>query len=94
MPKWGWSRVEKATPTGSSRVLRFRRNGTRWCAKVTFEPGRGTVTGRAALERRAVHVADIASDPEYALAGVITVGNMRTALGVPLVRESEPVGVL
>jgi signal transduction histidine kinase len=62
--------------------------------KVTFEPGRGTVTGRAALERRAVHVADIASDPEYALAGVITVGNMRTALGVPLVRESEPVGVL
>jgi len=94
MPKWGWSRVEKATPTGSSRVLRFRRNGTRWCAKVTFEPGRGTVTGRAALERRAVHVADIASDPEYGLAGVITIGKMRTALGVPLLRESEPVGVL
>jgi len=30
-----------------------------------FRPGRGTVAGRAALERRTVHVADILADPEY-----------------------------
>jgi GAF domain-containing protein len=61
---------------------------------VRFAPGRGTVTGRAALERRAVHVIDIAADPEHSMSEVVTVGGMRTALGVPLLRESEPIGVL
>ncbi len=61
---------------------------------VKFEPGRGTVTGRAALERQVVHVADIAADAEYAMPEVITIGKMRTALGVPLLREGEPIGVI
>ena len=28
-------------------------------------PSRGTIAGRVVLERRAVQIADIASDPEY-----------------------------
>ena len=32
----------------------------------TFVPGRDTVAGRAALEGRVVHVADIRADPDYA----------------------------
>src|SRR5262249_24451891 len=61
--------------------------------KITFEPGRGSVTGRALLERRVIHIADLTADPEYALPEVI-IGKMRTAIGVPLLRETEPLGVI
>jgi GAF domain-containing protein len=58
-----------------------------------FLPGRGTVTGRTALEGRVVHIADIAADPDYAMPESTSVGGIRTALGVPLLREGEPIGV-
>jgi signal transduction histidine kinase len=61
---------------------------------ITFEPGRGSVTGRALFDRRIVHIADIAADPEYAFPEVITVGRMRAALAVPLLRQNEPIGAI
>jgi signal transduction protein with GAF and PtsI domain len=60
----------------------------------TFTPGRGTITGRAALERRPVQVADFASDPELAVPEAVTMGNIRTMLGVPSMRHGEPIGVI
>jgi GAF domain-containing protein len=59
-----------------------------------FTPGRGTITGRAALERRAVQVADFASDPELAVPQAVTIGNIGTMVGVPLMRQGEPIGVI
>jgi GAF domain-containing protein len=61
---------------------------------VSIEPGRGTIVGRTLLERRTVHVHDIQADPEYDLTGLISIGDYRTTLGVPLLREGTPVGVL
>ncbi len=60
----------------------------------TFVPDRSTIAGRVALEGKIVHVTDLAADAEYGMTEAITIGGMRTMLGVPLLRESEPIGVL
>ena len=61
---------------------------------VAIEPGRGTIVGRTLFEGRTVHVHDIQSDPEYNLSGVLALGGYRSTLGVPLLREGNPIGVL
>jgi GAF domain-containing protein len=57
-------------------------------------PGRGTVTGRAAIEGKIVHVVDVLADPEYTFTEGQHVGGYRTALGIPLMREGTAIGVL
>jgi GAF domain-containing protein len=57
-------------------------------------PGRGSVLGRAVLEGRTVHVADVQADPQYALMEQRSIGKYRTVLGVPLMREGIAVGVI
>jgi class 3 adenylate cyclase/putative methionine-R-sulfoxide reductase with GAF domain len=59
----------------------------------TIEAGRGTIVGRTVLEGRTVQVEDVQADPEYALKEAASVGNVRTALRVPLLREGSPIGV-
>ena len=59
----------------------------------TFAPGRGSVVGRVVLSRQVVQIPDLAADPEYAMLEV-RLGSTRTVLGVPLLREGEPIGVL
>jgi signal transduction histidine kinase len=58
-----------------------------------IRPGRGSVTGRAALERRTVQIPGVLADPEYQLAGSQKVGGYRTLLGVPMLREDVLIGV-
>jgi GAF domain-containing protein len=55
---------------------------------------RSTITGRALLGKSIVHVHDITADSEYTWADALRVGQFRTILGVPMLREDEPVGVL
>ena len=56
-------------------------------------PGRGTITGRTALEGKIVHVPDVLADPEYTLFEGQRLGSYRSNLGVPLLREGVPLGV-
>jgi signal transduction histidine kinase len=59
-----------------------------------IELGRGTLTGRTALERRLIQIPDILADPEYKFVEPSKIGGYRTMLGVPLLREGEPIGVI
>jgi two-component system, NtrC family, sensor kinase len=56
--------------------------------------GRGSLVGRTALERKPVHIPDCLADPEYLATDFQVVGRYRTMLGVPLLREGEPIGVI
>jgi two-component system, NtrC family, sensor kinase len=56
--------------------------------------GPGTVTGRVALEGRVIHVHDVLADPDYKLSQAQRIGGYRTTLGVPLLREGVPIGVM
>ena len=55
---------------------------------------RGSITGRAALEARVIHVPDVLADPDYTWTGAQEIGGYRAALGAPLLRKGEVVGVI
>jgi GAF domain-containing protein/CheY-like chemotaxis protein len=61
---------------------------------MPVERGRGTATGRALLEGRVIHIADVLADPDYTWAEAQRLGGYRTVLGVPMLREGIPTGVL
>ena len=61
---------------------------------VPVYPERGSITARALLEGKVIHVADILADPDYTFAEAQKLGDFRTILGVPMLREGVPIGVL
>jgi GAF domain-containing protein len=65
-------------------------------ARYSATPDRGSVFGRAILEERTIHVPDLLADPDLdqrRLRDYAGLANMRSALGVPLMREGAIVGV-
>ena len=61
---------------------------------VRIRPGTGTVVGRAVLEQRTVQLLDAWTDPLYEARDDARVGGVRTMIGVPLLRENAPIGVI
>ena len=61
---------------------------------IPLEPDRGSATGRALLEGRTIHIADVTTDPEYTLVEARKLGDYRTILCVPMLREGIALGVL
>jgi signal transduction histidine kinase len=54
----------------------------------------GSASGRALLQGVLVHIADVQADPEYTFNEAQRLGGYRTCIGVPILREGVPVGVL
>jgi signal transduction histidine kinase/CRP-like cAMP-binding protein len=59
-----------------------------------IRPGRDTMVGRTALEGRPIHIPDVLADPEYGWTEAQRAVGYRSILGVPLLREGNPVGVI
>jgi two-component system NtrC family sensor kinase len=59
-----------------------------------FAPGRSGVVGRVLMEGKSVQIQDVLADPEYTSRELATLGDFRTVLGVPLLRDGSPIGVL
>ena len=55
---------------------------------------RGSITGRAALEAKVIHVSDVLADKEYTWSEAQKIGGYRATLGVPLLRKGDVVGVI
>jgi signal transduction histidine kinase/uncharacterized protein YigA (DUF484 family) len=61
---------------------------------VAHEPGQGSVIGRTILHRKTIHVPDVLADAQYTMGETAKKADLRTALGVPLLREGNPIGVI
>ena len=61
---------------------------------VPVAPGPGSFVGRAVLDGKPVHIADAQADPDREMAQRSKSGGIRSMLGVPLIREGNPIGAL
>ena len=64
-----------------------------WIGQHPFRPGRHSGAGRAALERRTIHIPDVLADSEYSF-GAKAVEAYRTVLGVPILKGDDLLGVM
>jgi len=72
---------------------RFFHEAEEYALEHPMRPDRGSLTGRVALEGRAIHLPDVLADPEYRASEYQKVFGYRTNLGVPLLREGTTIGV-
>jgi GAF domain-containing protein len=61
---------------------------------MPMDQGRGSLFGRILLERKPVQIVDVLADPEYAMHELQKRAGFRTVLGVPLLRDGVPIGLL
>jgi two-component system, NtrC family, sensor kinase len=62
--------------------------------KTPIVPGQGTVVGRAAMTGQVARIDDAWTDPLYEKKQEAKIGKNRSMIGVPLMREGEPIGVI
>jgi PAS domain S-box-containing protein len=63
-------------------------------AQQEIRPGSATLVGRTAAAARPIQITDAWADPDYAPKEDARVGQLRSMLGVPLLREGTPIGVI
>jgi GAF domain-containing protein len=71
----------------------FAREAVQYAITNPLPMGRSSLTGRVALEGKAIHIRDVLADPEYRAIGYQQAIGYKTALGVPLLRQGTTIGV-
>jgi two-component system, NtrC family, sensor kinase len=66
----------------------------RYASDRVIPGGRASVVGRTAMEGATIQISDVTVDPDYKMTDFIKLGNIRTLLGVPMLREGTPIGVI
>ena len=61
---------------------------------VPVVPDRGSATARALLEGVVVHIHDVQADPDYTFDEAQRLGDFRTIIGVPMLRDGKAIGVI
>jgi class 3 adenylate cyclase/putative methionine-R-sulfoxide reductase with GAF domain len=59
-----------------------------------MRPNTGSVVSRTILQRDVIHVADVAADPTHTYAASRQALGVRTFLGVPMLRDGNPIGAV
>ena len=62
--------------------------------RTPISPGPGTIVGRAAMSREVVQIEDAWTDPLYEQKAAVKISGGHSMIGVPLMREGEPIGVI
>jgi signal transduction histidine kinase len=62
--------------------------------ETVISPGPGSIVGRAAMTRKTARIDDAWTDPLYEKKADARVGGVRSMIGVPLMRDGEPIGVI
>jgi signal transduction histidine kinase len=65
-----------------------------WAAGCVLAAGRDSIVGRAVLDRKVVHIPDVLAEPGWEAGDWQTLGDFRSALAVPLLRNVDILGVL
>jgi len=67
---------------------------TKYLAENPIPTGSDSLAGRVVLARRTIHIPDVIADPVLSTRPQLIRGKTRTALGVPLLRNGVPSGVI
>jgi GAF domain-containing protein len=93
--------AEKATITRQKDGVLFRGESygfseefMEYVRNVPVVPDRGSATARALLEGTVVHIPDVQADPDYTFNEAQRLGDFRTIIGVPMLREGKAIGVI
>jgi PAS domain S-box-containing protein len=65
-----------------------------YLGNLALTPGRGSIVGRTLEERKVVQIEDVRLDADFQLNELVAIGDYRTLLGVPVLREGAPIGVM
>jgi signal transduction histidine kinase len=57
-------------------------------------PGRGTLVGRVAVEKRTLQIPDVFGDPEFPNRETAKIVGFRSIIGTPLLRDGEQIGFI